>query len=279
MLPVFYGLMSALVWGAADFTGGIASRRAGAFRVVLFGELIGTILLLPIAFAFGGNMLGTLKWMQAALAGALGSLGLLLLYHALATGKMSIAAPVSALMAALLPVVVGSFTEGVPGGLTITGFAFALMAVWFVSQNSAETRHILAHLSDIRLPLLAGIGFGCYFVLIHSASSDSTLWPMVASRSGGLTVILLFMLTRKDSFRVPGTAWPLIALNGVLDLGGNAFYIVAGQLGRLDVSAVLSSLYPGATVVLAWFLLRERLSRTQWVGIVSAFVAIVLFTL
>jgi drug/metabolite transporter (DMT)-like permease len=279
MLSVFYGLMSALVWGAADFTGGMASRRAGAFRVVLFGEAIGTILLLPIAIAFGGNMLGSLKWMQAALAGALGSLGLLLLYHSLATGTMSIAAPVSALMAAILPVVVGSLTEGIPGGLTITGFAFALLAVWFVSQNSAEPRHLLAHLSEIRLPLLAGIGFGSYFVLIHSASSDSTLWPMVASRSGGLTVILLFMLTRRDSFKVPGTAWPLIALNGILDLGGNAFYIVSGQLGRLDVSAVLSSLYPGATVVLAWFLLKERLSRTQWVGIVLAFVAIVLFAL
>src|SRR4030042_1123302 len=143
MLPVFYGLMSALVWGAADFTGGIASRRAGAFRVVLFGEAIGTILLLPVAFAFGVNMLESLKWMQAALAGALGSLGLLLLYHALATGTMSIAAPVSALMAAVLPVIVGSFTEGIPTGRTLTGFAFALLAVWFVSQSDAGPRNLL----------------------------------------------------------------------------------------------------------------------------------------
>jgi drug/metabolite transporter (DMT)-like permease len=102
---------------------------------------------------------------------------------------------------------------------------------------------------------------------------------MVASRSGGLAVILLFMLSRRDSFRVVSSAWPIIVLNGILDVGGNAFYIVAGQTGRLDVSAVLSSLYPGATVILAWFILKERLSPTQWFGIGAALVAIVLFTL
>lgn len=279
MLSVLYGLLSATIWGAADFTGGIATRKAGAFRVVLLGELVGELVLIPIALLVKDAVPDSGAIIQAVIGGALGTLGLLLLYHSLATGTMSIAAPVSALMAAVLPVIVGSFTEGIPTGLTMTGFAFALLAVWFVSQNDAGPRNILAHLSDLRLPLFAGVGFGCFFILMHAAARESTLWPMVASRGGGLVVIAFFMLLRRDSFRVARSAWSIIILNGLLDIGGNAFYILSGQLGRLDVSAVLGSLYPGATVVLAWFLLKERLSRTQWVGIVSAFVAIVLFAL
>ncbi|MFH1185957.1 MAG: DMT family transporter [Chloroflexota bacterium] len=279
MLSIAFGLLSALVWGAADFTGGIASRKTGAFRVVLFGELVGLLMLVPVALAVGDTVPNAASWIQAAVAGALGTLGLLLLYHALAIGTMSIAAPVSALMAVILPVVVGSFTEGIPGGLTLMGFALALMAVWFVSQNQEGPPNLLAHLSDLRLPLFAGVGFGCYFVLMHSAARDSTFWPMVASRGAGLTVIALFMLLRRDSVRLPRSVWPIIALNGILDVGGNAFYILAGHTGRLDVSAVLSSLYPGATVILAWFILKERLSKTQWFGIGAALVAIVLFTL
>jgi len=279
LISIFYGLMSALIWGAGDFAGGIASRKTGAFRVVLFGEVVGMLILVPVALAVGEAIPDTMSWIQAAMAGALGTLGLVLLYHALATGTMSIAAPVSALTAALLPVIIGSFSEGIPGGSVLMGFAFALSAVWLVSRNHEEPRHILAHLADLRLPLFAGVGFGCYFVLMHSAARASTLWPMVASRGAGLAVIALFMLLRRDSYHVPRSVWPFIALNGILDIGGNAFYILAGQMGRLDVSAVLSSLFPGATIILAQLILKERLSRMQWLGIGAALVAIVLFAL
>jgi drug/metabolite transporter (DMT)-like permease len=279
LLSISFGFISALLWGAADFSGGIASRKTGAFRVVFFSEVFGVLVLVLLALTISEEVPGTLSFVQAAMAGALGSLGLLLLYHAFAIGTMSIAASVSALTAAILPVIVGAFTEGVPGGLTLTGFAFALLAVWFVSQNQEGPRNLLAHLADVRLPLFAGIGFGCYFVLMHSAAQESTVWPMVVSRCAGLVVIGLFILLRRDSLRVPRSAWLIIALNSILDIGGNAFYILAGQTGRLDVSAVLSSLYPGVTVILAWFILKERLTLTQWIGIGAALVAIGLFTL
>ena len=279
MLSISFGLLSALLWGAGDFAGGIASRRTGAFRVVWLAEVVGLLVLIPAALTFEKTVPDALSWMQAALAGALGTLGLVLLYHAMATGSMSIAAPVSALTAGVLPVIIGSLSEGLPTGLVMMGFAFALMAVWLVSQDREGPRNILAHLSDLRLPLFAGIGFGCFFVLIHSASRTSTLWPMVASRGAGLLAIGLFILFRRESFRVSRSALPIIVLNGILDIGGNAFYIMAGQIGRMDISAVLSSLYPAATVILAWFILKERLSATQWFGIAAAMVAIVLFTL
>ena len=192
---------------------------------------------------------------------------------------MSIAAPVSALLAAVLPVVVGMFIEGLPEFPTFIGFVFALFAVWMISQSAGGVTDIFAHLSDLKLPLLAGIGFGSYFVLMHEATNTGAIvWPMIASRMGGMLLIIIYMLITRASWKVELSALPIIALNGVLDLGGNAFFILAGQAGRLDVAAVISSLFPGATVMLAWVFLKERLSRNQWIGILSALVAIVLMT-
>jgi drug/metabolite transporter (DMT)-like permease len=279
MSSILLGLSSALSWGAADFTGGLVSRKTGAFRAALWGETVGLLLLVPAALASGEAVPDASSWIQAGLAGALGTLGLVLLYHAMATGTMSIAAPVSALMTAILPVVAGSLSEGSPGPLAFVGFAFALLAVWLVSQSEDGVKDILAHLSGLRLPLLAGVGFGCYFILIHSAARHSTWWPMVASRAAGWMLIAIFMASRRESMRLPsGTSsiWPIIVMNGILDAGGNIFYILAGHAGRLDVSAVLGSLYPVATVLLAWLILKERLRRTQWIGIWCALVAILL---
>lgn len=280
MLSIFYGLGAALSWGAGDFTGGMAARKVGTYRSVFYGQIFG-VLVLMIPVAFVGESLPSVKtWLLCMFAGLLGSIGLLLLYHSMTLGLMSIAAPVSALLAASIPVIVGIFTEGLPEYLTIIGFGFALFAVWMVSQSENRVTNILAHLSDLKLPLLAGIGFGFYFVVTHAATQDGgVLWPMVASRLGGMSLILTYMLISRTSWKIDPTAWPMIFMNGVLDISGNFFFILAGQAGRLDVTAVLSGLFPGATVLLAWIFLRERLTRNQWIGIASALIAIVLMTL
>lgn len=279
MLSILFGLGSALSWGAGDFTGGLAARRSGAYRTVFYGEVIGTVVLIVVVMILGEPLPNLRSWLISMLAGVLGSIGLLLLYHSMTLGLMSIAAPVSALLAAVLPVVVGMFIEGLPEFPTFIGFAFALFAVWMISQSAGGVTDIFAHLSDLKLPLLAGIGFGSYFVLMHEATNTGAIvWPMIASRMGGMLLIIIYMLITRASWKVELSALPIIALNGVLDLGGNAFFILAGQAGRLDVAAVISSLFPGATVMLAWVFLKERLSRNQWIGILSALVAIVLMT-
>ena len=281
MLSILFGLGAALGWGAGDFTGGLAARKTGAYRAVFYGEVAG-IFVLFTAIAIVGESTPSLNvWLLSMLAGAFGTIGLMLLYQSMTLGMMSIAAPVSALLAAMLPVFVGAFTEGLPQLLTLIGFGFALFAVWMVSQGKGGVTDILAHLSDLKLPLLAGIGFGLYFVVMHQATSaGATIWPMVASRSGGMILIAIYMLITRASWKVEdNSAWWLIIINGILDISGNLFFILAGQAGRLDVAAVLSSLFPGATVVLAWIFLKERLTRNQWVGIVSALIAIVLMTL
>jgi len=281
LLSILFGLASALSWGAGDFTGGLAARRVGAYRSVFYGEVVGIIFLFIVISLTGEQMPGTHTMIFAGLAGVLGSIGLLMLYHAMAIGMMSIAAPVSALLAAALPVAVGLFTEGLPGMLTIIGFAFALMAVWLISQSGDGVKDILSHLSDLKLPLLAGIGFGFYFVLMHEATGDggAVIWPMVFSRTGGVLLLVSYLLFTRSSWKIESSAWPVITANGILDLGGNFFFILAGQAGRLDVAAVLSSLFPGATVMLAWVVLKERLNRNQWIGVACALIAIVLMTI
>lgn len=280
MLSVFYGLLAAIGWGAGDFTGGLAARKTGAYRAVFYAEVIGVFVLLVTTLFLDEPVPGLRVWALSMLAGAFGTVGLILLYQAMTLGLMSIAAPVSALLAATLPVFAGVITEGLPDVPTLIGFGFALFAVWMVSQGEGGIKDILTHLSDLKMPLLAGIGFGLYFVVMHEATSGgATVWPMVASRSGGMTLIIVFMFVTRQSWKLETAAIPVVSLNGILDITGNLFFILAGQAGRLDVASVLSSLFPGATVVLAWVFLHERLTRNQWIGIASALVAILLMTL
>ncbi|HVF26357.1 MAG TPA: DMT family transporter [Anaerolineales bacterium] len=281
MFSIIYGIASALSWGAGDFAGGLSSRKVGAYRAVFYADFFGLFVLFTAFLIFPEALPVTRVLWVSAIGGLLGSIGLLVLYYSLIKGKMSIAAPVSALFAALLPVIVGSITEGLPSLLQLLGFALALAAVWLISQGGGTEGFRVSHLSDLRLPILAGLGFGCYFIFMHNAThgSDATLWPMIVSRVAGTLLLLGFVLARREPLGVPRDAWKVVLINATLDLAGNFFYILASKTGRLDISAVLSSLYPGATVMLAWLLLKEHISRWQIVGIMLALGAIVLFAI
>lgn len=281
MLSILFGLTSALTWGAGDFAGGLSSRKLGAYRAVLFGDFFGLLALFVVAGIYRENFPALYPLLTAGLAGMLGSMGLLVLYYSMIRGQMSIAAPVSALLAATLPVIVGGILDGMPKPLQFLGFGFALLAVWMISQGDSTEKFHIGRLADLRLPLLAGLGFGSYFVLMGAATraTTSTFWPMIASRTAGTLLLLVFVLIRRESLGVPRGAWKVVLANAILDVSGNLFYILALKTGRLDVSAVLSSLYPGATVLLAWLVLKERIARNQWLGILAALIAIALLTL
>ncbi len=281
MLPILFGFLSALSWGAGDFAGGLASRKLGAYRAVLYADFFGLFLILFTLLIFPEAVPSGLALFYAVIGGALGSVGLLILYYSMTKGQMSIAAPVSALFAAVLPVVVGAITEGLPNGLQVIGFGIALMAVWMISSGNQTERFRLEHLMDLRLPILAGVGFGSYFIFVHMATqqTDAVLWTMVASRLAGTLLVFVVVVMRHEPLGVPRNAWRVVLFNATLDVGGNFFYILASRAGRLDIAAVLSSLYPGSTVLLAWIVLKERISFKQWIGIAAALTAIILFTL
>lgn len=277
MLSIIYGIASAATWGAADFIGGFASKRTSPYRVLFLGELSGLIPFIIIALLTGETIPPLADMLWAAIASLLGLGGLILLYRALADGQMTIAAPVSAVFAALIPVVFAFFTEGLPPTTTLIGFALAFVAVWLISQT--DGMKLRFNIVDLRLPLISGLFFGLYFVAIHKATLNAFFWPLVSARSTGLLALASFALLTRQPAMPPRDLWGYVVMNGILDIGGNGFYVLAARTGRLDVAAVLGALYPASTVLLAWIFLKERISWVQAMGIVFAFVAIILFTL
>lgn len=273
--PILFGLLSALTWGAGDFNGGLAAKRSNPYGVVAVAHIISLGLLLLLIPIIDEPIPPLQDWLWGGAAGFTGAIGLLLLYRALAEGRMSVAAPVSALLAAALPVVVGIFLDGNPGAWALLGFILALTAVWLVSGGEG----IVIHLKELRQPAIAGIAFGAFFICLERASQTSLLWPLVAIRLVSITSMLGYALVTKQAWIPKRESLVPIILSSILDTIGNAAYALSARTGRLDVAAVLGSLYPGATVLLAWVFLKENISRIQTFGILLALGAIVLLTL
>lgn len=278
MIAILFGLLSALSWGAGDFAGGLGSRRAGALRTVLLAEIWGLLLLLASLTVFHENPIGWWDVLWSAAAGAVGAVGLVVLYQAMTRGQMSIAAAVSSVTAAALPVLAGAVLEGLPGYLTLMGILLALLAIWLISQENGR-KIMPLRLGGLGLPLLSGLSFGLYFILIHQSSQQAILWPIISARIAGSLSLAVIMAFSRQPWLPQRSAWPYILLVGILDVCGNLFYILAGRAGRLDTSAVLGSLYAGVTVIMAWLFLKERITRRQWVGILAALGAIALMTI
>ncbi|HEU4673804.1 MAG TPA: DMT family transporter [Candidatus Limnocylindrales bacterium] len=273
-----FGLLAAASWGAADFAGGLASRRASSLVVVLASQSLGIWVAAAAAVVRGEPppTLADVGW--GAIAGTGGAIALVGFYRALAVGRVSTVAPIAGVIAAAVPVAAGAVLEGAPGVGQAVGIGLALVAVVLVS-GAAEEDHLPSERSrreSLALAVVGGVGFGLFYVFIHQVSADVVFWPLVASRVASLTVVAVLVLATRPSFAGLRSALPLVAIAGALDVGGNAGFLLADQAGRLDVASVLSSLYPVATVVLAILLLRERVGRQHALGMAAAFAAIVL---
>ncbi len=276
MISILLGLGAALTWGAADFGGGFASKRMNSYGVVIGSHIISMAAFIVLAILLNEPIPPIRDWLIGGAAGLAGGFGLMLLYRALAEGKMSLAAPVSAVVAAAISVFVASLTQGLPGNLVLLGFALALTAVWLLSSGETLTQ---IQINELGLPLTAGVAFGLFFVLLHQASGSAIVWPIVATRIGSISGLLIYTGLTRRSWLPSRDHWALLAFIGIIDATGTACYALSAQLGRLDTAAVISSLYPGATVLLAWVFLKEHISRTQAIGILLALGAIVMLTI
>jgi drug/metabolite transporter (DMT)-like permease len=273
---ILLGLACALAWGAADFTGGIASKRTRAFGVVIGAELTGMLLVAGLALATREPIPPLQTWLWSSAAGLSAGFGLMLLYRALASGRMSVAAPISALIGAMLPVVIGAFLEGLPGPWAIAGILLALAAVWMIAGGTTGWKNI--DFKEISLPLLAGVFFGVFLVGINRSGQEAIFWPITAARLGAALSLLVYARLTRQAWQPARVHWGLIAFSGLLDVSGNLLYVLSAQSGRMDITAVISSLYPGSTVLLAAALLHERINPAQLAGIIAALAAIVLMT-
>jgi drug/metabolite transporter (DMT)-like permease len=272
---VVFGLLSALSWGAGDFCGGLAARRSSLLSVIVCSQVAGVIVLSLIAWLVAEPVPSMNILLVGGAAGILGDIGLLSLYYALSRGKMGVAAPVSGVVAAMMPVLFGAVMEGLPGALQVAGFVLALLGIWLV----ARSEYSAMRLADLGMPIVAGIGFGLFFIVIDQVSKVSVFWPLVAARVASITLLVVAGLVLRHPLLPVRGQLPLVVGSGALDAGGNVFFALAALAGRLDIAAVLSSLYPATTVVLAGFFLRERLSRPQTFGVVATLVAIALIVL
>src|SRR6266849_5843409 len=191
---VIFGLAASLCWGSGDFSGGLASRRANASSVVIAAYAVGFVLLVALALLWKEPFPSPVDIVWGGLAGLAGVIGLISFYSALSIGRMGIVAPVSAVLTAALPVLFGTFTEGLPSLLQLGGFVLALFAIMLISRpEQAKGRP-----EGIGLALLAGCGFGCFFILISRVSHTSVFWPLAVARFTSVLFLVVMMRIRQQ---------------------------------------------------------------------------------
>jgi drug/metabolite transporter (DMT)-like permease len=268
-----FGLLSAISWGAADFSGGIASRRSPALGVVLVSQPLGGLLALLLALVRGEGPPAPADFLWAALAGISGPTALIFFYRGLAAGRMAVVAPIAGVLGAAMPVLAGAILEGIPAPGQLAGIVLGLAAVLLVTRITDTATH---RPGGVGFALIAGLGFGAFFIFLGRVGPGPVFTPLVLVRVVATILMVAIVLVGRSPWRLSRASYVPVIVAGTLDAGGNLWYLLAAQQGRLDVAAVLASLYPVVTIVLAAAVLKERIGRVQAVGILAAAGAIVL---
>jgi drug/metabolite transporter (DMT)-like permease len=269
---VALSLLAALSYGLADFAGGVSSRRASAWSVALVALVAGAVLVLGMAIALGGDP--TREDLLWGLAAGLGNgFGTAFLYRGLSSGRMGVVAPVSGVGAAVIPVAVAVLLGERPSASVWVGIVLALPAIWLVASEPASGPAAPGGVLD---GVLAGLGFGILFIALGQVSDDAGLLPLALNQvTAAFAIIAMAAVLRQPWVpRHPAALGGLAA--GVLGAGATLCFLLATQQGYLSVAAVLTSLYPAFTVLLAALVLREHVHRAQAAGLALCAVAVTL---
>jgi drug/metabolite transporter (DMT)-like permease len=288
---LIFALAAAVLYGTGDFLGGFATRRASPFTVIAVAEPAGTVVLLAVALtvslalphagrdalaAFGGW--GSVAW--SAGAGVAGVTGLFAFFTGFAKAPMSVVAPVSALVSTVLPIGVALAGGERPDGTVIAGALLCLAAIMLVSAEPGGAKG--GRLRGLGYGVAAGVGFGLYFVLMRNAGHSAVLWPLTVQRLASTVVafgVLALPWTGTGTIRgLPRDVLRIAFFSGAFDACANVCYVLATRAGQFGLAVVITALYPGATVLLARVVLRERMRVVQQAGLVLAVAGIVLVT-
>jgi drug/metabolite transporter (DMT)-like permease len=274
-------LASALLYGAGDFTGGLATRRASTLPVIAVSQLSGLVLLLLLLPVLPPATPSRADLLWGVCAGLTGGIGVALLYHALAIGRMAVVAPTTAVCAVVVPVLVAVALGERPGRIAVAGILLGLVAIVLVGQQTAADQPDPARARPGRLPagvgiaLVSGVAIGFFLLSLAQTRPEAGMWPIVASRATSVGLFGLAATAGRRSVRLPGVLL-LTVVCGVIDMTANALYLIAARVGPLSVVVTLTSLYPASTVLLARVVLGERLNLRQVAGVVCALAAIAL---
>jgi drug/metabolite transporter (DMT)-like permease len=279
MATLLFALLSAVLYGSADFLGGLATRRSSLVPVMFFSQLAGLITLLLVLPFWPAATATRADFAWGAVAGGALGVGLTLLYHGLATGKMSVVAPVTAVLAVLVSAAVGVALGDRLSMGAFLGVALAIIAITLISQDGARQTtegQTLGMPQGLSAALWAGVLIGVFFAALKQSSPTSGLSPLVSARLAALVVLTGIAFWRQSSLRAGRQVVWLIAGGGALDIFANILYLLAARSGMLTIAATLASLYPASTIVLARLVLGERLRWIQIAGVGCAGVGVVL---
>jgi len=298
------GLVVAALWGVSDFLGGLATRKARAVPVVAVAHGLSLFVLVLVAIGIHARVPSESAAIWGLVTGLSSGVAVIAFYAALAAGEMGLTSALAGLLTAVIPVAFASVTEGSPKATQVAGFLLAAVAIWLLAYEP----HGRPHARGLGLATLAGFGFGIFLVTSKFASQGSVLWPLALSRlaSAGLAVSILIVMRVRGWLRAPRQAismpraralaakppqaessklrslplaFIVAGIAGLLETCGNLLYMLATHAGRLDVAAVLSSLYPAGTILLAMWVLRERVTGRKAAGIVLALAAAMVISL
>jgi drug/metabolite transporter (DMT)-like permease len=272
--PSAYSVAAVFLWGAADFSGGLGSRRANAFVLTAFSHLCAFAVMSFVAVGQPGEFPGRASIAWALVAGSVGGFSLAIFYRALAAGQMGLTAPIAALLGAAIPTLVDIALEGAPGRGSIAGFGLAIFAIWLITRpESGEQDGEIGRPKGVAMAALAGVGFAGFYLCIHQANG-SPVWIAVISRIGSFVATAAAVLGTRAPLAIDRAAAGLGVIAGVFDITASALFIHASQHGRLDEAVVITSLYPAITVLLARFVLKEHFSRWKFIGLLAALAAV-----
>lgn len=270
---VLLALGASLAWGGADFIGGLVSRRIGSLQALALSRIAGLLCYATLAIVSREPLppLESLVW--AAAAGASGALGIGALYRGLATEHSALVVPTSGVVGAAIPVVFAAVFQGVLPIVQQAGLVMALVGIWLVSTGHGSTSASASR--GLVLGALAGVGFGGFFVFLAQVEPGHVFTPLAVAGCASLSVAVLVLALSGGGIPSPKRD-PVALVAGVLDATGAVCYLLATQWIRLDIAAVLGSLYPAITVLLFRLVLKEQVGRTQWVGLIVCVIAIAL---